>query len=302
MVFGFNPLGWDAKTKEAGEQAVIAAGGSWAIARTTVVYGYAGDVRANFVLWLVGEPSLPAGPIVDDQIGSPTLAENLAEMVLTLARKPEIGMFNTAGADVLSRLDFSRRIAKTFGLDASLMDLTTTASLGQAAPRPLKAGLLMDKFRAAFPNVPVLSVAEGLAVVKRQFARPTFEKRGRRARISPSHSPPRQSSHYGTPRAGIPGVAVRYTECPRVTFERSRRARWRIVPPPQREFTMAHPVAVSDGTFEAEVLKAETPVLVDFWAEWCPPCKMIAPHLDKIAEEQEGSSRSPRSTPTRTSG
>jgi dTDP-4-dehydrorhamnose reductase len=166
-----NPLGWYARTKEAGEQAVMAAGGSWAVARTTVVYGYARHVRANFVLWLVGK--LRAGErvsIVDDQTGSPTLAENLAEMVIALAHSHEDGVFNTAGADVLSRLDFSRRIAEAFDLDAGLMDPTTTASLGQAAPRPLRAGLVMDKFRTAFPNVPVLSVTEGLAVVKRQFA------------------------------------------------------------------------------------------------------------------------------------
>ncbi|MDY6978637.1 MAG: thioredoxin TrxA [Pseudomonadota bacterium] len=47
-------------------------------------------------------------------------------------------------------------------------------------------------------------------------------------------------------------------------------------------------VYVTDATFEDEVLKAEEPVLVDYWADWCGPCKMIAPILDEIADEYGG--------------
>ncbi len=45
---------------------------------------------------------------------------------------------------------------------------------------------------------------------------------------------------------------------------------------------------LSDATFEQEVIKSDQPVLVDYWAEWCGPCKMIAPILDEIAGEYNG--------------
>ena len=51
---------------------------------------------------------------------------------------------------------------------------------------------------------------------------------------------------------------------------------------------MAKPIEVTDKTFEEIVLKAELPTVVDFWAVWCGPCKMIAPVLEEIADEYDG--------------
>lgn len=51
---------------------------------------------------------------------------------------------------------------------------------------------------------------------------------------------------------------------------------------------MSKPIAVNDGNFGEVVLRARTPVLVDFWAPWCAPCRFVAPIVDELAEEYAG--------------
>lgn len=52
--------------------------------------------------------------------------------------------------------------------------------------------------------------------------------------------------------------------------------------------THSHTIHVSDASFEADVLKAAGPVLVDFWAEWCGPCRRLAPTVDELATDYDG--------------
>jgi dTDP-4-dehydrorhamnose reductase len=166
-----NPLGVYARTKLESEGEVAARCPDWAVARTTVLYGYARNVRPNFVLWLLERLAVGQSVrVVADQIGSPTLADNLAEMVLALAESGSSGIYHTVGASRLDRYTFARLAAETFDLDPNLIAPVTTAELRQPAPRPLAAGLRVTRFQREFPAVRVLDAQGGLTVLRAQLA------------------------------------------------------------------------------------------------------------------------------------
>lgn len=51
---------------------------------------------------------------------------------------------------------------------------------------------------------------------------------------------------------------------------------------------MSNVIHLTDATFEQEVLKSDIPVLIDFWAAWCGPCRLIAPYIDEVSQEYQG--------------
>jgi dTDP-4-dehydrorhamnose reductase len=166
-----HPISVYGRTKLESERAVAERCQRWAVARTTVLFGYAPAARRNFVLWLLdrlarGEPAR----VVADQVGSPTLADNLAEMVLALVEGGGQSIYHTVGASRLSRYGFARLAASVFDLDGTLVQPITTRELAQPAPRPLNAGLVTRRFEREFPAVPVLTSREALERLRGQLA------------------------------------------------------------------------------------------------------------------------------------
>jgi dTDP-4-dehydrorhamnose reductase len=98
--------------------------------------------RTNFVKWLAGElKAARRVRIVSDQYNTPTLADDLAGALLALLQRGATGMIHVAGPELLGRYEWAVAIARHYGLDADLIDVVTTAELGQPAMRPLRSGL-----------------------------------------------------------------------------------------------------------------------------------------------------------------
>ncbi len=116
------------------------------VVRTMLLWGLGQGTKTQFPDFI--RNSLQAGKrvrIVTDQIGHPTLAHDLAEAIWALIGKSCHGLYHAAGADCMSRLEWTQAIAQFYQLDTGLIDTCLTADLGQAAKRPLNSGLLSDK-------------------------------------------------------------------------------------------------------------------------------------------------------------
>lgn len=164
-----NPRGAYALTKHAGEQAVKALAGSWAIARTAVVYGWPAAGRPNFGAWLVG--ALQSGSPVklfEDQYVSPSLATSVAAMLHELAERRLPGVWNVCGATVLNRVEFGRALCERFGFSPATIAPSRMADLKLASPRPLKSGLVVEKAMHELKAKP-LELAEALEGFYREF-------------------------------------------------------------------------------------------------------------------------------------
>lgn len=173
-----NPLNYYAKTKLEAENSVKKSGTTYIIARPSVIFGWnPGEISGlksssgksvNFVIWALGK--LRNGQeikIVNDQYGSPTLADNLAEVLLVMASSSEQGVYHTAGKSCINRYDFTLEIAETFDLEKSLIKPVTSNMFKQAAERPKRCCLDVSKAEETF-KTRFLKAGEGLSLMKSQ--------------------------------------------------------------------------------------------------------------------------------------
>jgi dTDP-4-dehydrorhamnose reductase len=164
-----NPLSYYGRTKLASENVLLTSGIPHAILRTMVLYGTGISVKSNFALWLIS--SLGAGKtirVVTDQIGTPTLVDDLAYAILKIVELNRTGLYNIAGADLVSRFEFARMLAGIFGFNDKLITPVVTSVMKQAAPRPLKSGLLTLKAQTELGLKPS-GVEHGCTILKNQL-------------------------------------------------------------------------------------------------------------------------------------
>lgn len=156
------PINRYGETKLAGER-LCATHPEHIVIRTTVVYGYEARVPGkNSLCQLLDR--LGRGEVIHvpaDEVGTPTYVEDVARAIVDLVRAGARGTFHVAGPDWVSRADYARVAATTFGLDPKLVIPVESESLGRSAARPKRHGLVSDRAEAIL-GWQLAGVSEGL--------------------------------------------------------------------------------------------------------------------------------------------
>jgi len=137
-----------ARTKRAGEEAALLLAPDSAVARVAIVFSGRRGAKRTFAS--AAADQLLKGEQVrafHDQVVSPTLADNAAEMVIGLLRSGERGIWHCAGASAISRAEFCRALARKLRADERLVVPVALASAKLLAPRPAHCALKVDKVR-----------------------------------------------------------------------------------------------------------------------------------------------------------
>lgn len=165
------PLSIYGQSKLEAERALAdALGDALLVVRTSWVYGPERQGK-NFAYQLVR--TLRAGrPLTcpSDQASNPSYGPDVARAVVDLVAAGETGLIHVAGPEVVDRVRFARTVAEAFGLDPNLIRATTTAELGQEAPRPLQGGLSTPRLDAILPGA-VRHMGPALADFRARLAR-----------------------------------------------------------------------------------------------------------------------------------
>jgi dTDP-4-dehydrorhamnose reductase len=158
------PLCVYGRSKLEGEQAVLAAHPDALVIRTSVAYGIDRQEK-NFVYQTLRRGR--AGErmrVPSDQRSCPTYVEDLAVASIALVAKRQHGVLHVAGPEIMDRARFARTICDVFGLDPGLIEPVATASLAQTTPRPLAAGLSVERARSL--GITIRPPAAGLTAMR----------------------------------------------------------------------------------------------------------------------------------------